>query len=162
MFDFQIKWTPASQPGHSPNHFDARMELVGRKEFICKLFKFERPYPMLGTLCDKNHIIKGLSLNLKNLDDQLLTIEVPNTPDDESKLICNDLSVTKYKLLKLDYKYVALLVESRLREDVQSNDFFSYYDKCWILKNQLKTCLNMYRFCMYDLIYSNVNYCNFF
>jgi len=45
------------------------MEITGRKEFICKLFKFERPYPMLGTLIDDNNIIKGLSLNLKNLDD---------------------------------------------------------------------------------------------
>jgi len=59
MYDFQITWTPIKNPNavDNQNLFQPKMEITGRKEFICKKFKFIRPYPTLGSLFDDNNII---------------------------------------------------------------------------------------------------------
>lgn len=76
-------------------------------------------------------------------------------------MLVNDTTITAYTLFKFDEKYVAILVTSRLKDKLLEDNPFSYYEKCWILKNSIKTCMNMYKFCMYDLIYSNINVHNF-
>jgi len=59
MYDFQITWTPISNlnEGNNLKLFQPNMEIIGRKEFICKNFKFIKPYPALGCLFDNNNII---------------------------------------------------------------------------------------------------------